>query len=89
MKISAKQRDSQLVVELKDVSNKDEVVQVLQSCAEGACSCSSDEYAKVETMQILSGPSSIQLDISVKAGEIIDVNCISECLSPFEEQRKK
>ena len=89
MEIKAKQNNSHLVVELKNISDKDDVIEMLQSCAEGACSCSSDEYTKVETMQILSGPSSIQLDISVKAGEFIDVNCISECLSPFEEQRKK
>lgn len=85
MEIKAKQNNSHLVVELKNISDKDDVIEMLQSCAEGACSCSSDEYTKVETMQILSGPSSIQLNISVKAGEVIDVNCISECLTPIKE----
>lgn len=85
MEIKAKQNNSHLVVELKNISDKDDVIEMLQSCAEGACSCSSDEYTKVETMQILSGPSSIQLNISVKAGEFIDVNCISECLTPIKE----
>ncbi|CAB4594395.1 unannotated protein [freshwater metagenome] len=33
-------------------------------------------------MQILSGPDSIQLNIEVKPGEVIDPNCISDCLAP-------
>jgi hypothetical protein len=36
-------------------------------------------------MQIVPGPNSIQLNIEVKAGEVIDPNCISECLAPIAE----
>ncbi len=82
MEINSKQTGSTLVVNLQNVSDKSAVLETIQGCAEGNCACSTDEYKKVETMQILPGPDSIQLNIEVKAGEVIDPNCISDCLIP-------
>ena len=84
MDIKSKQTGSSLIVNLENVSDKDAILETIQGCADGNCACSTDEYQKVETMQIIPGPDSIQLNIEVKAGEVIDPNCISECLAPQE-----
>lgn len=82
MEIKSKQTGSSLILDLENVVDKDAVLETIQGCADGSCACSTDEYQKVESMQILPGPNSIQLDIVVKPGEIIDPNCISDCLAP-------
>jgi hypothetical protein len=85
MDIKSTQSGSSLVVNIKDVADKNAILETIQGCADGSCACSTDEYQKVESMQILPGANSIQLNIEVKAGEIIDPNCISECLAPHVE----
>ena len=82
MEIKSNQSGTSLIVNLENVSDKNAVLETIQGCADGNCACSTDEYQKVETMQILPGPDSIKLNIEVKAGEVIDPNCISECLAP-------
>lgn len=82
MDIKSQQSGSSLVVNLENVADKNAVLETIQGCADGNCACSTDEYQKVETTQIVPGIDSIQLKIEVKAGEVIDPNCISECLAP-------
>lgn len=84
MNIKSKQAGSSLIVNLENISENDAVLETIQGCADGNCACSTDEYQKVETIQILAGPDSIQLNIEIKAGETIDPNCISECLAKQE-----
>ena len=82
LEIKSVQTGSSLVVNLNNVEDKSTILETIQGCVDGNCACSTDEYQKVEAMQILPGPNSIQLNIEVKAGEVIDPNCISECLTP-------
>ena len=85
MDIKSTQSGSSLVVNIEDVADKNAILETIQGCADGSCACSTDEYQKVESMQILPGTNSIQLNIEVKAGETIDPNGISECLTPTNE----
>ena len=85
MEIKSAQTGSSLIVNLENISDKNAVLDTIQGCADGSCTCSTDEYQKVELMQIVPGEDSIQLNIEVKAGEVIDPNCISECLAPHLE----
>ena len=85
MKLSSEQVGAKLTVNLDDVKDKDAIIETIAGCADGSCACSTDEYQKVETMQIVPGPNSIQLNIEVKPGEVIDPNCTSECLEPAAE----
>ena len=82
MEIKSAQNGTSLIVNIDNVEDKNAILETIEGCADGSCACSTDEYKKVETMQILSGPESIQLDIKVKPGEVIDPNCISDCLAP-------
>lgn len=85
MDIKSSQSGSSLVVNIEDLADKNAILETIQDCADGNCACSTDEYQKVESMQILPGLNSIQLVIEVKAGETIDLNCISECLTPNDD----
>ena len=85
MEITSSQSGSSLVVNIDNVADKNAILETIQGCVDGNCACSSDEYQKVETMQILPSVNSIQLNIEVKAGEVIDPNCISECFAPITE----
>ncbi len=82
MEIKSTQSGSSLIVNIENVAEKDAILETIEGCADGSCACSTDEYQKVESMQILPGVNSIQLNIEVKAGEVIDPACISECLTP-------
>jgi hypothetical protein len=82
MDINSVQSGTSLIVNIDNVEDKKAILETIEGCADGRCACSTDEYQKVERMQILSGPESIQLNIKVKPGEVIDPNCISDCLSP-------
>lgn len=85
MDIKSTQSGSSLVVNIDNIKDKNAILETIEGCADGSCACSTDEYQKVETMQILSGPDSLQLNIEVKPGEVIDPNCINECLAPTIE----
>ena len=81
MDIKSSQLGTSLTVQIDDVTDQNAILETIQGCADGNCACSTDEYQKVESIQIHPGANSIQLNIEVKAGEIIDPNCISECLA--------
>lgn len=81
MKIQSEQIGEKLTVNIEGVESKEAIIETIEGCADGSCACSTDEYQKVETLQIIDSPNGIQLKIEVKPGEVIDPNCISECLS--------
>ncbi len=82
MKIRSKQIGTKLTVNLDEVEDSSQVINTIQSCADGQCACSTDEYKKVQNMEIIPGKDSLLLNIEVKSGEVIDPNCISDCLTP-------
>ena len=82
MKIKSEQVGQSLIVNIDEIADKQAILDTIQGCADGNCACSTDEYQKVASIEILPGAKSIQLNIEVKAGEVIDPNCISECLIP-------
>lgn len=82
MKIKSEQVGQSLIVNIDEIADKQAILDTIQGCADGSCACSTDEYQKVASIEILPGAKSIQLNIEVKAGEVIDPNCISECLIP-------
>ena len=82
MKIESTQVGQKLTVNLDEVTDKENVIETIGGCADGSCACSTDEYQKVQSIEIVPGKNSIQLNIEVKPGEVIDPACISECLDP-------
>ena len=59
---------------------KEELLEAFQECSEGRCSCPTQEYEKVETMNIIDTENNIQLSIKSKDNEVIDTKEIEKCL---------
>lgn len=59
---------------------KEELLEAFQECSEGRCSCPTQEYQKVETMNVIDTEGTIQLSITSKADEVIDTKEIEKCL---------
>jgi hypothetical protein len=71
-----------LSIYIEDIVDSASMVSTMESCANGQCVCSTNEYEKVASIMIAPGINSIQLNIEVKPGEVIDPTCISDCLLP-------
>ena len=66
------------ITEIK--GKKEELLEAFQECSEGRCSCPTQEYEKVETMNIIDTENKIQLSIKSKDNEVIDTKEIEKCL---------
>jgi len=68
---------------------KEELLEAFQECSEGRCSCPTQEYEKVETMNIIDTENNIQLSIKSKDNEVIDTNEIEKCLEHTKKRVTK
>ncbi|MGD8405437.1 MAG: hypothetical protein PVJ21_17400 [Anaerolineales bacterium] len=59
---------------------KEELLEAFQECSEGRCTCPTQEYQKVKTMNVIDMEGTIQLSIKSKTNEVIDTNEIEKCL---------
>ena len=50
-------------------------------CADGSCECSTDEFQKVESVNVRSHEAGITIEVRTKPGEAIDPSCISDCMT--------
>ena len=68
---------------------KEELIEAFQECSEGRCSCPTQEYEKVETMNIIDTENNIQLSIKSKDNEVIDTKEIEKCLEHTKNRVSK
>lgn len=61
-------------------AGKATLLETFASCAEGTCECSTDEYEKVQSMEVQSDGDAITIEVRTKPGETIDPTCISDCM---------
>jgi hypothetical protein len=71
-----------LKIEVTDLEGKKEqLLEAFQECSEGRCTCPTQEYEKVEKLEISDAEDKIQLSITAKDHEEIDVAEIEKCLA--------
>ena len=67
-----------------DITNvegkKEELMEAFHECSEGRCTCPTEEYEKMETLDISGTEDAIQLSIKAKDGNEIDTQEIEKCL---------
>jgi len=81
MKSKIKKNDHGIEINITEVKGKkDELLEAFQECSEGRCSCPTQEYEKVDTMNIIDTENNIQLSIKSKDNEEIDTKEIEKCL---------
>ena len=60
---------------------KEELLEAFNECSEGRCTCPTQEYKKIETLNIVGSEGNIQLSIISRENEVIDTNEIEKCLA--------
>lgn len=70
-----------LDISVTDVKGKkDELIEAFQECQEGRCSCPTEEYKKLDSLDIEDNSGNIKLCLRSKDGLKIDKNEINKCL---------
>lgn len=76
-----------VTIELSGMGEEKSVfLDAFSGCESGECACASDEYAKVESMQVHDLGNAITVNVLTKEGESIDPSCITDCLTSIQEQ---
>ena len=68
---------------------KEKLLEAFQECSEGRCTCPTQEYEKVETLNITGTDKLIQLSIKSKENTIINTNEIKKCLEYTKDKVSK
>jgi len=81
MKSKITKNEKGIDIDVTEVGGKKEkLLEAFQECSEGRCTCPTQEYEKVEKLDIIANENSIQLSIKSKANETIDTKEIEKCL---------
>ena len=65
MKSKITKNDNGIEINITEIKGKKEdLLEAFQECSEGRCSCPTQEYGKVETLNIIDNEKSIQLSSS-------------------------
>ncbi len=81
MKYQLNENQRELNIEIKELAGGDKkLIKLFQACQEGRCHCPTDEYMKMESLEIQSGEDSIQLHFKPKSGASFDTSEIDKCL---------
>lgn len=66
-----------------------QLLEAFEACKSGTCGCPTDEYQKLEGMDIKQGEGSISLSLKPKEGEELDQAEIKKCLDYTARQIDK
>lgn len=81
MEAKIKTTDTGIEIDVTNLKGKQEqLMQAFQECSEGRCTCPTNEYQKVEKLDIAGSEDAIQLTITAKPDEQIDTTEIEKCL---------
>lgn len=90
MKHRIDERPHGLEIEINDVQgHKEKLLKAFQECREGRCSCPTEEYKKLEALEIEEGAEAIRLRLRAKRGKKVDQAEISRCLEYTADCVKK
>lgn len=81
MKHSIKPSRGGLEIDISKVSDKQEqLLAEFEACREGRCSCATNEYEKLDSLEIAARPGNIGLRLKAKTGRVFDSGEIEKCL---------
>ena len=73
--------DASVEIELTGVAGRQaELLEAFAECQEGRCSCPTDEYLKVATMEVQPTGDRIAIRLEAKPGTSLDTTEIAACL---------
>ena len=81
MKKRIKTNKDGLEIKITEVnSNHDELLKNFQACQEGSCDCPSDEYVKLDKLDIQSSKNEMVLNLKAKKNQKFDKNEVEKCV---------
>ena len=83
MKYQIKESQQNVAITVSDVipENQIKVLEALQECAEGRCSCPTNQYEKVDSLNVAQGADAVNVVMKLKSGQKIDRAEIETCLN--------
>lgn len=90
MKYKIDQHKGGIDISVAEVAgDQQQLLEAFRECQEGRCSCPTDEYKKLDSLQIAQSGDEIQLHLKSKPGEKIDQAEIEKCLDYTAARVKK
>jgi len=87
MKYAIRTRPQGLEIKIEGLGDKQqEVLESLQECATGKCSCPTNQYEKLEAIEISPSAESVSIELRAKPGETVRQSDIERCLEYTAEQ---
>ena len=81
--------DEGLAIEISDVGDKQEqLLTAFGECAAGQCSCPTDQYRKVEAIEVVPDDDAISIRLAAKSGTAFDTSEIERCLDYTVERAR-
>ena len=90
MKYKIETKGNETNIEISEIKGKQKkLLEAFQECQEGRCSCPTQEYSKLNSLEIENNENSISLQPKSKPGKQLDKKKISKCLEYTKEKVKK
>lgn len=81
MKYKIESKGNETNIEISETKGKQKkLLEAFQECQEGRCSCPTQEYSKLDSLEIENVENSISLKLKSKPGKQFDKKEISRCL---------
>jgi len=90
MKFAIKTKPQGLEIKVEGLGEKQqEVLESFQECAAGKCSCPTNQYEKLEAIEVSPSADSVSIELKAKPGETVSQSDIERCLEYTAEQVAK
>lgn len=81
MKYEIKENENSLDINIDNIKGKKEkLLQAFQQCQVGSCSCPTEEYKNLDSLEIEDNDGTIQLHLKAKQGQKFNAEEINQCL---------
>ncbi len=81
MEARIKPTEDGIEIEVTELEGKkQQLLEAFEECSEGRCTCPTQEYKKVESLEIVETDEAIRLSLKAKPDEQIDTKEIEKCL---------
>ena len=81
MKYKVESNENEVNIEISETTGKQEkLLEAFQECQEGRCTCPTQEYSKLDSLEIENNEDTIRLKLKSKSDVKFDESEISKCL---------
>ena len=81
MKYKIESNENEINIEVTETKGKlEKLMEAFQECQEGRCTCPTQEYSKLDALEIESDEDTIRLKLKSKPNVIFDQSEIGKCL---------